>query len=53
VIGAGARVTRAILDEGVRIPPGYEVGGNPERDRKRFVVTEGGVTVVPSGAMLD
>ena len=32
-IGAGAKVTQAILDEGVEIPPGYEVGGNPERDR--------------------
>ena len=53
VIGAGARVIRTILDEGVRIPPGYEVGGNPERDGKRFVVSEGGVTFVPAGVMLD
>ena len=52
-IGAGARVTKTILDEGVVIPAGYEVGGDPERDRRRFVVTEGGVTVVPVGAMLD
>jgi glucose-1-phosphate adenylyltransferase len=52
-IGAGAQVTRAILDEGVCIPAGYQVGGNPERDRRRFVVTEGGITIVPAGAMLE
>ncbi len=53
IIGEGARIHRAIVDEEVRVPPGYEIGLDPERDRRRFIVTEGGVTVVPYGAMLD
>lgn len=53
VIGQGARLHRAIIDEGVRVPAGYEIGQDPEMDRRRFVVTQGGITVVPSGAMLD
>jgi glucose-1-phosphate adenylyltransferase len=53
VIGAGAQVRRALLDEGVRVPPGYQIGLDPRRDRRRFVVTDSGVVVVPFGAMLD
>jgi glucose-1-phosphate adenylyltransferase len=46
-IGRRAQVRRAIIDKGVDVPPGTEVGFNPEQDRKRgFVVTEGGVTVI-------
>jgi glucose-1-phosphate adenylyltransferase len=52
-IGEGARVHRAILDEGVRVPAGYELGMDVRRDRRHSVVTEGGVVVVPVGAMLD
>jgi glucose-1-phosphate adenylyltransferase len=53
VIGAGAQVHRAILDEGVRVPPGYHIGVDPDHDRRRFVVTDSGIVVVPSGAMVD
>jgi glucose-1-phosphate adenylyltransferase len=53
VIGAGACVYRAILDEGVRVPPCYLIGADPEHDRRHFVVTDTGIAVVPSGAMLD
>jgi len=48
----GAKLYRVIVDENVKIPDGVEIGGNPERDRKRFTVTEGGIVVVPQRAMV-
>ncbi len=52
-VGRGAKVRRAIIDKHVNIPPGFAVGEDPEDDRRRFVVTEGGVVVLPRGAQLD
>jgi glucose-1-phosphate adenylyltransferase len=49
-VGAGARVHRCIVDKGVRIPRDEEIGVDPARDRERFVVSEGGVVVVPRDA---
>jgi glucose-1-phosphate adenylyltransferase len=46
-IGAGAVVRRAIIDEGVSVAPGEEIGVDPDRDRRRFTVSPGGVVVVP------
>ncbi|MGR8939963.1 MAG: glucose-1-phosphate adenylyltransferase [Gammaproteobacteria bacterium] len=48
-VGAGAELKRCIIDKEVRIPPGERIGGNPAVDVLRFVVSEGGVTVVPKG----
>ena len=46
-IGRHARVRRAILDKGVHIPPGAQVGVDPEEDRRRgFTVTPQGVVVI-------
>jgi len=45
-VGRGARLRRCIVDKGVSIPPGEEIGFDPERDRSRFTVSEGGVVVV-------
>jgi glucose-1-phosphate adenylyltransferase len=46
-IGRHARVRRAIIDKGVRIPPGATVGYDPEEDRARgFTVSENGITVI-------
>ncbi len=52
-VGRHAVVRRAIVDKGVRIPEGYEVGVDPEADRKRFFVTPGGLVVIPKGEQLD
>jgi glucose-1-phosphate adenylyltransferase len=52
-VGRHARVRRAIVDKGVRIPPGFVVGEDPEEDRKRFLVTPGGIAVVPREAQLE
>ncbi|MEW6098093.1 MAG: glucose-1-phosphate adenylyltransferase [Pseudomonadota bacterium] len=50
VIGRGARVRRAIIDEDNHIPPGETIGHDLERDRQRFHVSEGGIVVVPKCA---
>ena len=52
-VGRYARVRRAIVDKGVVIPPGMTIGYDPDQDRERFTVSEGGVVVVPKGAKLE
>ena len=37
---------RVVVDKGTRIPDGMEIGVNPEQDRKRFYVSEKGITLV-------
>jgi glucose-1-phosphate adenylyltransferase len=45
-VGAGAVLRNTIVDKGVAIPEGAAVGVDPEFDRSRFVVSEGGVAVI-------
>ncbi|MBX7071940.1 MAG: glucose-1-phosphate adenylyltransferase [Pirellulales bacterium] len=46
-IGRHAKIRRAIIDKGVHIPPGVEIGYDAELDRARgFVVSDNGVTVI-------
>ena len=45
-IGRNARLSRVIVDSGVRIPPGLIVGEDPELDAKRFRRTENGVCLI-------
>ncbi len=52
-IGRHARVTKAIIDKGVRIPASFVVGEDPEEDKRRFTITPGGVVVIPRGTQLD
>jgi glucose-1-phosphate adenylyltransferase len=47
VVGRGARVRRAIIDQDNEIPPGESIGFDLERDRQRFHVSDGGIVVVP------
>ena len=51
-VGRGARLRRAVVDSGVRIPSGLVVGEDPELDRKRFRRTEHGVCLITQ-PMLD
>ena len=48
-VGRHVRIRRAIIDKGVHIPPGTEIGYDLDADRQRFAVSEGGVVVVPKG----
>ena len=45
-IAPRAVVKRAILDRGCHIPQGLVIGLDPHEDRKRFTVTENGITLV-------
>ena len=45
-VGCAARLTRVIVDRGVRIPEGLVIGEDPEQDEARFRRSEGGVTLV-------
>jgi glucose-1-phosphate adenylyltransferase len=46
-VGRSARVRRAIIDKGVEIPEGVEIGYDHDLDRQRgFTVTENGLTVI-------
>ncbi len=45
-IGEHCVVRNAIIDEGASIPDGTHIGVDPQADRERFFVTEGGVIVV-------
>jgi len=49
-VGRGARVRRAVVDKGVRIPPGETIGYDLDLDRRRFTVSERGIVVVPKEA---
>ncbi|MBC7221073.1 glucose-1-phosphate adenylyltransferase [Candidatus Bipolaricaulota bacterium] len=49
-VGRGARIRRAIVDKGVRIPPGEIIGYNSDQDRSRFTVTERGIVAIPKEA---
>jgi glucose-1-phosphate adenylyltransferase len=45
-VGRHARIRRAIIDRDVLIPRGALIGHNPEEDRRRHTVTDGGIVVV-------
>lgn len=51
-IGRGARLSRVIVDSGVRIPEGLVVGEDPVLDAKRFCRTEQGICLITT-AMID
>jgi ADP-glucose pyrophosphorylase len=45
-IGKGARLRRTIVEEGVHIPAGFQVGFDLDQDRNHHTVTKAGVVVV-------
>ncbi len=45
-VGRGARLSRVIVDRGVKIPPGLVVGEDPILDAKRFRRTQSGVCLI-------
>ena len=52
-VGEGAVVRRAILDKNVRVPAGFRIGVDQDRDRERFTVSPAGVVVVGKNDRLD
>jgi glucose-1-phosphate adenylyltransferase len=51
-IGRGARLSRVIIDSGVRIPEEMVVGEDPELDAQRFRRSENGVCLI-TRAMIE
>jgi len=47
-IGESCRLTKVVIDRGVKIPPGTVIGEDPELDAQRFYRTETGVVLVTS-----
>jgi glucose-1-phosphate adenylyltransferase len=52
VIGRGARLSRVVIDRGVKIPAGLVVGEDPELDASRFRRTSNGICLITQ-SMLD
>ena len=52
VIGRHARLSRVVIDRGVKIPAGLVVGEDPELDAKRFRRTSNGICLITQ-PMLD
>ncbi len=52
-VGRRAVVRRAIVDKGVRIPEGVQIGVDPDYDRARFTVTDAGVVVIGKGDKVE
>lgn len=50
-IGRHVKLKRVVVDKGASIPEGMEIGFDLELDRKRFYVSEKGITLV-TAAML-
>lgn len=48
-IGRHSKIRRAIIDKDVIIPEGTEIGFDPDMDKKRFKISETGITVIPKG----
>ena len=51
-VGRYARLTKVVVDRGVRIPENLVVGEDPELDGKRFYRSDDGVVLI-SGDMLN
>jgi glucose-1-phosphate adenylyltransferase len=51
-IARGARLTKVVVDRGVKIPPGLVVGEDPQLDAQRFRRSERGVCLITQ-AMID
>jgi glucose-1-phosphate adenylyltransferase len=52
-VGRGARINRAIIEKGVKIPAGFEVGVNLDKDRERFHVTDTGIVVIAKDTVIE
>jgi glucose-1-phosphate adenylyltransferase len=52
VVGMRAKVRKAIIDKGVRVPDGMKIGYDLDKDRKRFYVSDEGIVVIPKGEVL-
>jgi glucose-1-phosphate adenylyltransferase len=50
-VGRDSKLKRCVVDQGTRIPPGLVAGFDEEDDRRRFHVTEKGITLITPGML--
>jgi len=50
-IGKNCLIKNCVIDKGTVIPDGFQVGVDPEEDRRRFIVTDEGIVLVTPGMM--
>ena len=48
-----SKIRRCIIDKGVKIPAGTQIGYDIEADKQHFTVTDTGIVVVPKGALIE
>ena len=46
-IGRRCRIRKAIIDKNVRLPAGTVIGYDQEEDRKRYIVSDTGIVIIP------
>jgi glucose-1-phosphate adenylyltransferase len=46
-VGKNCKIQNAIFDKDVTIPDGIEIGFNPQKDSKKYTLTDTGIIVVP------
>jgi glucose-1-phosphate adenylyltransferase len=52
-IGRDAIVRNAVLDKNVHVAAGAQIGVDPEADRLRFPMSDGGIVVISKGTTVD
>ncbi len=52
-VGRHAKIKRAIIDKGVSIPEGLHIGYDLDEDRKKFIVTDSGIVVIPKDVKIS
>lgn len=50
-IGKNCLIKNCVIDKGTVIPDGFQIGVDPEEDRRRFIVTDEGIVLVTPGMM--
>jgi glucose-1-phosphate adenylyltransferase len=50
-IGKNCLIKNCVIDKGTVIPDGFQVGVDPEEDRRRFIVTDEGIVLITPGMM--
>ena len=52
-IGKNVKLNKCIIDKNVIIPDNEIIGEDHEKDKRRFTVTESGITVIPTGYIFE